>query len=166
MKIKEICEALNVTRQGVYWMIEQSGNNLNGHAIRKPSGRWTIDDEGVELLREIRKQSKQVLVIEKPADPHAEETMQGMKSEINHMLDGLIGLRMQAEQGVFLANSIEDLAKESKVLDIATKRELLRLVKAFRKETAAPAIRKRVKAEKKKQQSEQVLEAMGQTQLF
>ena len=165
MKIKEICEMLNVTRQGVYWMIEQSGNNLNGHAVRKPSGRWTIDDEGVEMLKEIRKQSKQVLVIEKPADPHAEETMSGMKSEINRMLNDLIGLRMQAEQGVFLANSIEELAKESKVLDVSTKRELLRLVKAFRKETTETAIKKRLKAEKK-QQSEQVLEAMGQERLF
>ena len=165
MKIKEICEMLNVTRQGVYWMIEQSGNNLNGHAVRKPSGRWTIDDEGVEMLKEIRKQSKQVLVVTEPTDPHSAETISGMQSEINRLADELNAMRMRYEQGIFLANSIEELARESKGLDVSTKREMLRLVKAFRKETAETAIKKRLKAEKK-QQSEQVLEAMGQERLF
>lgn len=164
MKIKEICEALSVTRQGVYWMIEQSGNNLNGHAVRKPSGRWAIDDEGVELLREIRKQSKQVLVVTEPADPHAAETISGMQSEINRLADELNAMRMRYEQGIFLANSIEELARESKGLDVSVKREMLRLVKAFRKETAETAIKKRLKAEKKP--SEQVLEAMGQSRLI
>lgn len=168
MKIKEICELLNVTRQGLYWMIEQSENNLNGHAVRKqPSGRWIIDDEGVDMLREIRKQSKQVLLVTEPADTHAAETIKGMQSEINRLTNALTAMQMRYEQGTFLANSIEDLAKESKGLDISIKREMLRLVKAFREETADSTINKRLKADKKQEkQSEQVLEAMGQTRLL
>ena len=164
MKIKEICEALSVTRQGVYWMIEQSGNNLNGHAVRKPSGRWAIDDEGVELLREIRKRSKQVLVVTEPADPYSAETIKGMEQEISRLRAELEVMWMKYLQGVYLRNSIEDLTKDSKGLDVSAIRELNRLTKAFDDNIKDKAVKKRIKENQKA--NEPLLESLGQTRLF
>lgn len=53
MRVKAICETLGVTRNGLYWMLEN--NDLQGHAKQKLSRRWLIDDIAVEILREIRK---------------------------------------------------------------------------------------------------------------
>lgn len=164
MKIKEICEALNVTRQGVYWMIEQSGNNLNGHAVRKPSGRWAIDDEGVELLREIRKQSKQVLVVKEPADPHSADTIKGMELEINRLRAELEVMWMKYLQGVYLRNSVEDLVKDGKGLDVYAQRELNRLAKAFDDNIKDKAVKKQIRENRKA--NEPLLESLGQTKLF
>lgn len=158
MKISEICKELNISRQGLYWMLEH--NDLQEHAKRKPSGRWMIDDTAIEYLKAIRKQSKSVLIVTEPTDPHADETISGMQIEINKLAIGLRKEQMKYEQGVYLANSIEEVAKESKGLDISTKRQLLRLVSAFRSETKDAVIKKRLKNDSK------VLEIMGQNTLF
>lgn len=165
MKINEICKALDITRQGLYWMLEN--NDLQGHAMRKESGRWVIDDTGVEMLKELRKKSRTVLVVKEPVDKHAAAEKRGMQIEIEKLASQLRSEQLKSEQGVFLANSIEELAKESKVLDISIKRQLLRLVKAFRTETTERAIKKQLKAEKRaKKPNEQVLENIGQQSLF
>lgn len=134
MKVKDICATLGVTRNGLYWMLEN--NDLQGHAKRKPSGRWMIDDTAVEMLREIQKKSKKVIIEIAPADPHAAETIRGMQLEIARLNQQLKIMKLKHDQGVYLRNSIEDIAKESEVLDISTRRELLRLVSCFDKETS------------------------------
>ena len=134
MKVKDICATLGVTRNGLYWMLEN--NDLQGHAKRKPSGRWMIDDTAVEMLREIRKKSKKVIIEIAPVDPHAAETIRGMQLEIARLNQQLELMKMKYNQGLYLRNSIEDIAKESEVLDISTKKELLRLVSCFDKETS------------------------------
>ena len=134
MKIKEICEMLNVTRQGV------------------------------EMLKEIRKQSKQVLVVTEPTDPHSAETISGMQSEINRLRAELEIMWIKHLQGVYLRNSIEDLVKDSKGLDIYAKRELNRLTKAFDDNIKDKAVKKQIKENKKA--NEPLLESLGQTKLF
>ena len=134
MRVKDICATLGVTRNGLYWMLEN--NDLQGHAKRKPSGRWMIDDTAVEMLREIHKKSKKVIIEIAPADPHAAETIHGMQLEIARLNQQLEIMKLKHDQGVYLRNSIEDIAKESEVLDVSTRRELLRLVSCFDKETS------------------------------
>ena len=148
MRVKDICEILDVTRNGLYWMLEN--NDLQGHAKRKSSGRWIIDDTAVEMLRDIRKKSKKVIVEVAPADPHAAETIRGMQLEIARLTQQLEIIKMKHNQGVYLRNSIEEIAKESEVLDISTSRELLRLVSCFDKETADSVVLKELKAAKKR----------------
>lgn len=162
MKISEICKELNISRQGLYWMIES--NDMKGHAVRKPSGRWKIDNEGVEILREIRKKSKQVLVVEKPADPHVDETIRGMELEIARLRGELEVMYLKYLQGVYLRNSVKDLVKEGKGLDIYVKRELSRLAKAFDDNIKDRAVKKRIKENKKA--NEPLLESLGQMKLF
>lgn len=165
MKINEICKELDISRQGLYYMLENS--ELGCHAIKKSNGRWLIDDTGFEMLRELRKKSRTVLVVKAPADKHAAEEKKGMQIEINNLATQLRAEQLKYEQGLFLANSVEELAKESKELDISIKRQLLRLVKAFRTETTERAIKKQLKAEKKaKKPNEQALENIGQQSLF
>ena len=164
MKISEICKELNISRQGLYWMIEKTGDNLNGHAIRKASGRWKIDDEGVNLLREIREKSKQVLIVKKPADPHVDETIKGMELEIAHLRSELEIMYTKYLQGVYLRNSVRDLVEEGKGLDVYAKRELSRLAKAFDNNIKDRAVKKRIKECRKA--NEPLLESLGQTKLF
>lgn len=167
MKINEICKELHITRQGLYWMIKHNENELGEHVKRTETGRLSIDNTGFEILKDIRKQSKSVLVVKEPVDKHAAEEKRGMQIEIDKLATELRKEQLKSEQGLFLANSIEELAKESKELDVSIKRQLLRLVKAFRAETKDSAIRKRLKAEQKAQKpNEQALENMGQQSLF
>ena len=147
MRVKDICETLDVTRNGLYWMLEH--NDLQDHAKRKPSGRWMIDDTAVEMLRAIRKKSKKVIVEVAPADPHAAETIRGMQYEITRLNQQVELMKMKYNQGVYLRNSIEDIAKESEVLDVSIRRELLRLVSCFDKETSDSVVLKELKASKK-----------------
>lgn len=165
MKINEICKELDITRQGLYYMLETA--ELGGHAIKKSNGRWLIDETGFKMLKELRRKSKSVLVVKEPVNKHAAEEKRGMQIEIEKLASQLRSEQLKSEQGVFLANSIEELAKESKGLDVSIKRQLLRLAKAFRAETKDTAIRKRLKAEQKAQKpNEQALENMGQQSLF
>lgn len=165
MKINEICKELDISRQGLYYMLENS--ELGCHAIKKSNGRWLIDDTGFEMLKELRKKSRTVLLVEKPTDKHVKETMKGMQIEINNLATQLRSEQLKSEQGVFLANSIEELAKESKELDVSIKRQLLRLVKAFRSETSERTIKKQLRAEERaKRPNEKALENLGQTKLF
>lgn len=165
MKINEICKELDITRQGLYYMLETS--KLGCHAIKKSNGRWSIDETGFEMLRELRRKSKSVLVVKEPINEHAAEEKRGMQIEIDKLATELRKEQLKSEQGLFFANSVEELARESEGLDISVKRQLLRLVKAFRSETKDTAIRKRLKAEQKAQKpNEQALENMGQQSLF
>ena len=147
MRIKDICEALGVSRNGLYWMLEN--NDMQGHARRKPSGRWIIDDTAVEMLEDIRKKSRKVIVEIAPADPHADPhadaTIRGMQLEITRLNQQLEIMKLKHDQGVYLRNSIEDIANESEELDISAKRELLRLVSCFDKETKDSTIKKALK---------------------
>lgn len=162
MKIKEICEQLGVTRKGLYWMLTH--NDLGEHAKRKPSGRWIIDDTAVEMLRDIRKKSKKVIVEVAPADPHAAETIRGMQLEINRLTKQLKIITLKFRQGIYLRNDINDIADESKTLDDNTKRRIKRLVDAFDKETSDSSVKKQLDAAKR--QDEDILESLGQTKLL
>lgn len=163
MKIKDICEKLGVTRKGLYWMLEH--NDFGEHAKQnKKTKRWTVDDTAFEMLKDIRKKSKKVIVEVAPADPHAEETIRGMQFEIDRLTEQLKYMVLKFRQGVYLRNDIELIAKESKVLDDSTKRSLLQLVNAFDKETTKSAIKRQLSDAEK--QDENILEALGQTKLF
>lgn len=163
MKIKEICEQLGVTRKGLYWMLEH--NDFGKHAVKnEKTKRWTIDDTAVEMLRDIRKKSKRVIVEVAPADPHAAETIRGMQLEIDRLTEQLKCLVLKFRQGVYLRNDVENIANESEVLDISVKRKLLQLVNAFDKETTKSAIKRQLDDAKK--QDENILEALGQNKLF
>lgn len=146
MRIKDICETLGVSRNGLYWMLEN--NDMQGHARRKPSGRWIIDDTAVEMLKDIRKKSRKVIVEIAPADPHADATIRGMQLEITRLKQQLEIMKLKHDQGVYLRNSIEDIANESEELDISAKRELLRLVNCFDKETKDSVVLKALKGKK------------------
>lgn len=162
MKIKEICEQLGVTRKGLYWMLEH--NDLGKHAMKnEKTKRWTIDNTAFEMLKDIRKKSRKVIVEVAPADPHAAETIHGMQLEIARLTEQLKVLALKYRQGVYLRDDVKIIADESEELDISVKRKLLRLVDAFDKETTKSAIKRQLGAAKK--QDENVLEDLGQTKL-
>ena len=163
MKIKEICEKLGVTRKGLYWMLEH--NDFGKHAIKnKKTKRWSVDETAFEMLKDIRKKSRKVLVEVAPADPHSAETIHGMQLEIDRLTEQLKVLTLKFRQGVYLRNDVELIAKESEVLDASVKRRLLQLVDAFDKETTKSAIKRQLGDAEK--QDENILEALGQTKLF
>lgn len=156
MKIKEICEKLQITRKGLYWILEH--NNFGKHAVKnEKTKRWTIDETGFEMIKDIRQKSKKVIVEVAPADPHVDATIRGMQIEIDHLKKQLETMTLKFRQGIYLRNSVEETVEDNKGLDSSIKREFLRLVAAFDKETTKTSIKRQLDEARKS--GENILES-------
>lgn len=149
MKIKDACNELGITRYGLYWLLNKHSITLGSHAVRKPNGRWQIDEKAVEILREIQKRSKKFIVEKEPADPHVAETIRGMRITIDNLRAEIAKLELIKDQGLYLRNSIEDVLQDFK-LDPELERALSRPLAHFNSQTSEAGLRKEMKKASKK----------------
>lgn len=163
MKIMEICKELNMTRQGLYYLLKEHANDegIAGHVTRDTKGKWAIDETALETLREIRMKSKRVIV-SKTSDEAMNETIRGMELKIRDLNEEIRKLEIIKEQAEMLHDAIADFTKGHPEMDKALQRELLSAVKFYDNNTTPNAVRKelkrqdreKAKAEKKKKEFE------------
>ena len=144
MKIKDACAKLEITRYGLYWLLNQHADKVGDHATKKPNGRWQIDEEAVEILRGIREKSRKVIVEKEPADPHVAETIRGMQITIDNLRAEIAKLELIRDQGLYLRNSIEDILNDFN-LDPELERALARPVTHFNTQTSKKVLKKSLK---------------------
>lgn len=149
MRIKDACEKLKITRHGLYWLLNEHADKVKSHAVRKPNGRWQIDEEAVDILRKIQEKSKKIIVEREPADPHVAETIRGMQITIDNLRAEIAKLELIKDQGLYLRNSIEDILRDFK-LDPELERALSRPVAHFNTQTSEKVLKKEMKKQNKK----------------
>ena len=170
MKIMEICKELDMTRQGLYYLLKEHSQDkgIAGHVTRDDKGKWTIDTVALERLREIRMQSKRVIVAKTSSD-EINGTIRGMKLKIRDLNEEIRKLEIIKEQAEMLHDAVADFTKDHPEIDKPLQRELLAAVKFYDNNTHDKSIRARIrkedrakaKAEKKKKEFE-----ARQTSLF
>lgn len=170
MKIMDICKELDMTRQGLYYLLKEHSQDegIAGHVTRDEKGKWTIDKTALETLREIRMKSKRVIVA-KTSDKAMNETIRGMELKIRDLNAQIRKLEIVKEQAEMLRDTVADIARECPDLDRALKKALLVAVKYYDANTKEKSIRATIrkedrakaKAEKKKKEFE-----ARQTSLF
>lgn len=163
MKIMDICKELDMTRQGLYYLLKAHSHNegIAGHVTRDEKGKWTIDKTALETLREIRMQSKRVIVA-KASDEAINETIRGMELKIRDLNEEIRKLDIIKEQAEMLHDAVADFIKDHPEIDKALQRELLAAVKFYDNNTHDKSIRARIrkedrakaKAEKKRKEFE------------
>ena len=163
MKIMEICKELDMTRQGLYYLLKEHSQDkgIAGHVTRDDKGKWTIDTVALERLREIRMQSKRVIVAKTSSD-EINGTIRGMKLKIRDLNEEIRKLEIIKEQAEMLHDEVADFTKDHPEIDKALQRELLAAVKFYDNNTLDKSIRSRIrkedraraKAEKKKKEFE------------
>lgn len=147
MKIQEICESLNVTRQGLYWLLDRHEDELGNHVRRSPSGRWSIDNEAVELLRKIILDSKKVII---KNEPNIDKTISGMKLFIEQQKEEIEKLKLKNQYGILLRNDIENVLSDHSVkLEPEIVRALSTAIRFFNQQTSDVEIKKEWKKRKK-----------------
>lgn len=146
MKIKDACAELQITRHGLYWLLNTHLVVLGSHATRKPNGRWIIDEVAVKILKEIQEQSKRTII---KNEPHIEETIKGMQLTINNLHLEIAKLELIKNQGLFLRNSIEDILLDFD-LEPEIQRALARAVSNFNTQITEKALKKELKKRTKK----------------
>lgn len=163
MKIMDICKELDMTRQGLYYLLKEHSHDegIAGHVTRDEKGKWTIDKTALETLREIRMQSKRVIVA-KASDEAINETIRGMELKIRDLNEEIRKLDIIKEQAEMLHDAVADFTKDHPEIDKALQRELLAAVKFYDNNTHDKSIRARIrkedrakaKAEKKRKEFE------------
>lgn len=167
MKIMDICKELDMTRQGLYYLLKEHSQDegIAGHVTRDERGKWAIDETALETLREIRMQSKRVIVA-KTSDEAMNETMnetiRGMELKIRDLNEQIRKLDIIKEQAEMLHDAVADFIKDHPEIDKALQRELLAAVKFYDNNTHDKSIRARIrkedrvkaKAEKKRKEFE------------
>ena len=163
MKIMDICKELDMTRQGLYYLLQEHSHDegIAGHVTRDEKGKWTIDTTALETLREIRMKSKRVIVA-KTSDEAMNETIRGMELKIRDLNEEIRKLDIIKEQAEMLHDAVADFIKDHPEIDKALQRELLAAVKFYDNNTHDKSIRARIrkedrakaKAEKKRKEFE------------
>lgn len=163
MKIMDICKELDMTRQGLYYLLKEHSQDegIAGHVTRDERGKWTIDKTALETLREIRMQSKRVIVA-KTSDEAMNETIRGMEIKIRDLNEEIRKLDIIKEQAEMLHDAVADFIKDHPEIDKPLQRELLAVVKFYENNTHDKSIRARIrkedrakaKAEKKRKEFE------------
>lgn len=173
MKVSEICKELDITRQGLYYLLENS--DLKGHAVKdSQTRRWTVDDEGFEILKELRRKNKKVMV-DRIGDKEIANEIHELQLHIRQLQMENRMLTKKLEHAQTEIGMVEDIAQAvGQSTPETTKRDLLGCVKSFRNKTTDRAIRKEIKTEddraakaaRKGKADPARLEALGQETLF
>lgn len=163
MKIMDICKELDMTRQGLYYLLKEHSQDegIAGHVTRDGKGKWAIDETALETLREIRMKSKRVIVA-KTSDEAMNETIRGMELKIRDLNEQIRKLDIIKEQAEMLHDAVADFIKDHPEIDKALQRELLQALKYYDNNTTPNAVRKelkrqdreKAKAEKKRKEFE------------
>ena len=142
MNTKEACKELNITRQGLYFMFDQNKKALAGHVAKDAKGRWTVDNEGVAILREVREKNKTVIV-QPTSDKAIRETIEGMKIKIRDLQNEIRMLKEIQMQGNMLLTSVTDVVDTLQPSE--AKRNLAQAARFYKANVAPAAVRKELK---------------------
>ena len=148
MKIMDICKELDMTRQGLYYLLKEHSQDkgIAGHVTRDERGKWAIDETALETLREIRMQSKRVIVA-KTSDETINGTIRGMELKIRDLNEEIRKLEIIKEQAEMLHDAVADFTKDHPEIDKALQRELLAAVRFYDNNTHDKSIRARIRKE-------------------
>lgn len=163
MKVMEICKELDMTRQGLYYLLKEHANDegIAGHVTRDEKGKWTIDETARDTLKEIRMKSKRVVVAQ-TSDENINSTIRGMELRIRDLNEQIRKLEIIKEQAEMLHDAVAGFTKDHPEIDKALQRELQAAVKFYDNNTLDKSIKARIrkedrakaKAEKKKKEFE------------
>lgn len=148
MKVKEICEKLGVTYPGLYWLLEEHKAELGDHAVKKENGRWRLDDVVVDILLDVQKKSKRVIVEKEPADPHTAETIRGMECELEKLREANKKLVLKVNQGLYLCDAMDNVLTDYD-LDPEVQRAIGMQINYYKRQTSDKEIIKQLKKLKK-----------------
>ncbi len=165
MKIFEIEKALGLSRAGLNWLLHHRADELKGHAVQNPkTKRWSIDDEGFRILKEIRKQSTRVIV-----DPIGDEAVRNTLKDLQYRVrqleqDNRI-LNKKVEYGKAAITMVEGitLAMEETAPKIVFEK-LTNCVKEYRRCTTDRAVKKALREKEKKNVKDKTAQEEGEVE--
>lgn len=110
MTIKDICKALDISRQGLYYILS-THPELSQYAQRTEKGRWIVQDEALSMLREIR--TKNARVVTEPANKDAisrrDAQIKELEAKVRYLTRQLELAEVKASEGELMASSIDDV---------------------------------------------------------
>lgn len=166
MTIKDICKALDISRQGLYYILA-THPELSQYAQRTEKGRWIVQDTALPMLRKIR--AKNAKVIAEPANKDAinrrDAKIQELEAKVRNLTKQLELAEVKADTGELLASSVRQVLDDFKGADgkkITT--EIRRQVKHYTSQTRPRALASEAKKRREKRRREE-FEA-SQTSLF
>lgn len=137
MTIKDICKALDISRQGLYYILA-THPELSQYAQRTDKGRWIVRDDALPMLKSIR--AKNARVIAEPANKSAiirrDTQIKELEAKVKDLTRRLELAEVKADMGESLASSIDDVLRDFAGADgkkIAT--EIRRQVKHYTSQT-------------------------------
>jgi hypothetical protein len=166
MTIKDICKVLDISRQGLYYILA-THPELSQYAQRTEKGRWIVQDTALPMLRKIR--AKNAKVIAEPANKDAinrrDAKIQELEAKVRNLTKQLELAEVKAAEGELLASGIDDVLQDFKGADVKKlTSEIRRQVKHFTSRTRPRALASEAKKRREKRRREE-FEA-SQTSLF
>lgn len=166
MTIKDICKALDISRQGLYYILA-THPELSQYAQRTEKGRWIVQDTALPMLRKIR--AKNAKVIAEPANKDAinrrDAEIKELEAKVRNLTKRLELAEVKADEGELLASGIDDVLQDFKGADVKKlTSEIRRQVKHFTSRTRPRALASEAKKRREKRRREE-FEA-SQTSLF
>ena len=166
MTIKDICKALDISRQGLYYILA-THPELSQYAQRTERGRWIVQDTALPMLRKIR--AKNAKVIAEPANKDAinrrDAKIQELEAKVRNLTKQLELAEVKADEGELLASGIDDVLRDFAKADVKKlTSEIRRQVKHFTSRTRPRALASEAKKRREERRREE-FEA-SQTSLF
>lgn len=166
MTIKDICKALDISRQGLYYILA-THPELSQYAQRTGKGRWIVQDTALPMLRKIR--AKNAKVIAEPANKDAinrrDAKIQELEAKVRNLTKQLELAEVKADEGELLASGIDDVLRDFAKADVKKlTSEIRRQVKHFTSRTRPRTLASEAKKRREERRREE-FEA-NQTSLF
>lgn len=166
MTIKDICKVLDISRQGLYYILA-THPELSQYAQRTEKGRWIVQDTALPMLRKIR--AKNAKVIAEPANKDAinrrDAKIQELEAKVRNLTKQLELAEVKAAEGELLASGIDDVLQDFKGADVKKlTSEIRRQVKHFTSRTRPRALASEAKKRREKRRREEF--KASQTSLF
>lgn len=166
MTIKDICKALDISRQGLYYILA-THPELSQYAQRTEKGRWIVQDTALPMLRKIR--AKNAKVIAEPANKDAinrrDAEIKELEAKVRNLTKQLELAEVKADEGKLLASGIDDVLRDFAKADVKKlTSEIRRQVKHFTSRTRPRALASEAKKRREERRREE-FEA-NQTSLF
>lgn len=149
MTIKDICKALDISRQGLYYILS-THPELSQYANRTEKGRWIVQDAALPMLREIR--AKNAKVIAEPANKAAisrrDAEIKELEAKVRYLTKQLELAEVKADMGELLASSIGQVlddfkGADGKKLTSEVRRQVKHFTSAMRPRALATEAKKR-----------------------
>lgn len=107
MTITEICKALDISRQGLYYILG-THPELAAYVQRTKAGRWIVQDKALPVLREIR--AKNARVVLAPANKEAisrrDAKIKELEAKVKYLTHQLELAEVKGDTGELLASSV------------------------------------------------------------